>query len=76
MTTVPPPPSKRQKTESIERSRVQQEINEIPTDLGSIRIQFFDASTGNAAGAPILVPVIDATVKNLELLVNSLQGHV
>ena len=76
MATVPPPPSKRQKTEAAERSRLQQEINEIPTNLGSVRIQFFDASTGTAAGALILVPVADATVKNLELLVNSLQGHV
>ena len=77
MTTVLPPPSKRQKLETAERARKQQQdVGEIPHDLGNIRVQFFDHATGNATGGPILVPVADATVKNLELLVNSIQGNV
>ena len=77
MATVIPPPSKRQKLDIAERAREQQQnINEIPQDLGNIRIQFFDHATGKATGGPVLVPVADATVKNLELLVNSIQGNV
>jgi len=77
MATVLPPPSKRQRTDAAERARQQQEIEVIPSDAGTLRLQFFDETTGLAIGdGPILVPVADATPKNLEVLLNALQGHV
>ena len=76
MATLVPPPSKRQKFAAAEKARKQQDIETIPTDLGSIRVQFFDQSNGSAAGPAVAIPVIDATVKNLETLLNALQGNV
>lgn len=77
MATVLPPPSKRQRLETLERAREQQDINNVPSDAGSLRIQFFDETTGLPIGkGPVLVPVADSTPKNLELLLNTLQGHV
>jgi ribosome assembly protein 4 len=77
MATVLPPPSKRQRTEAAERAREQQDIEEVPSDAGSLRLQFFDETTGLPIGqGPVLVPVADANPKNLELLLNTLQGHV
>lgn len=77
MATVVPPPSKRQRVAAAERSREQQETDTIPSDAGSVRIQFFDEITGLPIGqGPVLIPVADANPKNLELLINSLLGHV
>lgn len=77
MATVLPPPSKRQRTDALARAREQQDIEEIPSDAGSLRIQFFDETTGLPIGnGPVLVPVADADPKNLELLLNTLMGHV
>ncbi len=76
MTTILPPPSKRQKTATAERSREQQSIDSVPQDLGSIRVHFYDQSSGLATGAPVSIPVADASVNNLELLLNTLQGNV
>lgn len=75
MTTLIPPPSKRQRTELSERAREQQGIEEIPKNSGSLRIQFFDETTGLPIGGPTQVPVVDASPRNLELLVNSLQKN-
>ncbi|KAL9117159.1 MAG: hypothetical protein Q9187_006307 [Circinaria calcarea] len=75
MATVIPPPSKRQRTAIAERAREQQDVKEIPDNLGSVRVQFFDQATGKSTGGAISIPVADATVKNLELLVNSLLGN-
>ncbi|KAK0100221.1 hypothetical protein ONS96_012397 [Cadophora gregata f. sp. sojae] len=76
MATVLPPPSKRQRTDAAERARQQQDIEEVPSDAGSLRIQFFDETTGLAIGqGSVLVPVADATPKNLELLLNALLAH-
>ncbi|CAG8976638.1 hypothetical protein HYALB_00002154 [Hymenoscyphus albidus] len=76
MSTVLPPPSKRQRTDAAEKARVQQDLEEIPADAGSLRLQFYDETTGLPIGqGPVLVPVADATPKNLELLVNALLGH-
>lgn len=75
MATILPPPSKRQRTAVAERAREQQDLDSIPTDLGNIRVQFVDQGTGKAFGAPVSVPVVDATVKNLELLLNTLQQN-
>ncbi len=76
MATIIPPPSKRQRTAVAERARAQQEVDTIPDNLGSIRVQFIDQATGQSAGPPVSVPVQDATVKNLELLLNTLQRNV
>ncbi|KAL8660173.1 MAG: hypothetical protein Q9202_006769 [Teloschistes flavicans] len=75
MATLIPPPSKRQRVAVAEKAREQQDIDTIPGHLGSVRIHFFDQSTGKATGAPVAIPVADATVKNLELLLNTLQGN-
>jgi ribosome assembly protein 4 len=75
MATVLPPPSKRQRLEASNRSRDQQDI--VPPDVGSLKIRFINTITGVPIGeGPILVPIADATPKNLELLINKLQGHV
>ena len=76
MATTLPPPSKRQRTAAADLSKIQQDIDTIPDNLGSIRVQFLDQATGQSAGAPVSVPVRDATVKNLELLLNTLQRNV
>ena len=76
MATVFPPPSKRQRLAAAETAKTQQEIDTIPPNLGSIRIQFYDQASGKPTGGPVSVPVVDASVKNLELLVNSLLGNV
>ncbi|KAK5711480.1 ribosome assembly, partial [Elasticomyces elasticus] len=75
MATLVPPPTKRQRTETVEKARLQQDIESIPSDLGSIRVQFFDQATGSATGPAVSVPVVDASVKNLETLLNTLQGN-
>ncbi len=76
MATVLPPPSKRIRTAAAEKAREQQDIQIIPDNLGSIRVQFVDRATWKSTAAPVSVPVADATVKNLELLLNTLQGNV
>ena len=76
MATTLPPPSKRQKAAIAEKVQADKEANVIPKDLGSIRVQFVDQSTGQPSGAPVSIPVADATVRNLELLLNTLQGNV
>jgi len=76
MATVLPPPSKRQRLQVAEKARQQQEIQTIPDNLGSIRVQFFDQTTGNATGPAVAVPIVDSTVKNLETLLNTLKGNV
>jgi ribosome assembly protein 4 len=77
MATVVPPPSKRQRTDAANRAREQQDVEEIPTNAGTLRLQFYDETTGLPIGqGPVLVPVADANPKNLELLLNTLQAHV
>ena len=76
MATILPPPSKRQRTAVADKAREQQDVDRTPENLGSVRVQFFDQATGQHTGAPVSIPVADATVKNLELLLNTLQGNV
>ena len=76
MATLVPPPSKRQKTAIAEKAREQQDVDLIPDDLGSIRVQFVDQTSGQSSAPPVSVPVVNATVKNLELLLNTLLKHV
>ncbi|WEW61372.1 ribosome assembly [Emydomyces testavorans] len=75
MATLVPPPSKRQRLEASEKAKLQQEVQTIPDNLGSIRVQFFDQGTGKASGPAVAVPIADATVRNLEILLNTLQGN-
>lgn len=71
MATVIPPPSKRQKTAFAAQSRL--EAQPTPPPTGSIRIRIHDRSTSKPlGGSSVLVSLADATVKNLELLANSL----
>ena len=76
MTTELPPPSKRQKLEASEKARQRAESAIVPTNFGSVRVQFVDQSTGNTTGPVVALPVHDATIKNLENLLNTLQGNV
>lgn len=76
MATVLPPPSKRQRVEASEKIRIQNEADEIPEGLGSIRVQFVDQTTGNGTGPAVAVSIANTTVKNLETLLNSIQGNV
>ncbi|KIW51254.1 hypothetical protein PV05_09993 [Exophiala xenobiotica] len=75
MATVVPPPSKRQKIAALEKAEKAAEDARIPDDLGSVRVQFVDQSTGKTTGPVVAVPVRDATVKNLETLLNTIQGN-
>jgi hypothetical protein len=76
MATVLPPPSKRQRVEASDKAKAKAEANEIPDGLGSVRVQFVDQTTGNGTGPAIGVSIANATVKNLETLLNSIQGNV
>lgn len=76
MATLVPPPSKRQKLEASEKAQRKAEEALIPEGLGSVRIQFVDQGTGQKTGQVVAVPVQDATVRNLEVLLNTLQGRV
>ena len=76
MATITPPPSKKQKIAAETKKQVDQESQRIPLGLGSVRVQFVDQSTEASTGGPISVPLDQANVKNLELLLNSLQGQV
>lgn len=76
MATQLPPPTKKQRLQSGQIGREQQELETIPSDLGSIRVQFYDQSTGVATGPAVSVPIVDATFKNLETLLNTLQENV
>ncbi|EON65046.1 hypothetical protein W97_04281 [Coniosporium apollinis CBS 100218] len=73
MATLVPPPSKRQKTAAAALAREQQEPEIIPE--GTVRIRFQDQSTGEVTGAPVAIPLAHASIRNIELLLNSLQGH-
>lgn len=68
MATIPPPPSKRQKTAVAALAAQQAEIEAPPE--GSVRIQFVDRATGKSTGPSVSVQLAHATVKNLELLLN------
>lgn len=76
MATVLPPPSKRQKLAADDEKRQREEADRIPEGLGSVRVQFVDQASGQSTGAPVSLPLSQANVKNLELLLNSLQGQV
>jgi ribosome assembly protein 4 len=72
MATVVPPPSKRRKLVASELARIQKIPDEVPE--GSIRIRFIDRSTNEPLGPVVSVPLQHSSVKNLEILANSLRG--
>lgn len=76
MATIVPPPSKRQKIAAVEKASRAAEESRIPEDLGTLRVQFVDRNTGQATGPAVAIPGNDATVKNLETLLNTLQNNV
>ncbi|KAF1982315.1 WD repeat protein [Aulographum hederae CBS 113979] len=73
MATVVPPPSKRQKTAAAAITREQQQPQAKPQ--GDVRLHFVDPATGRSIGPPIVVPLARANTRNLNILVNSLQGQ-
>ncbi|KAI1811639.1 soluble quino protein glucose/sorbosone dehydrogenase [Poronia punctata] len=70
MATVLPPPSKRQKREILERSKVQQDVS-TTSITGSIRARFVD-SEGAELAETVEIPLADATEKNVSALLNTL----
>ncbi|KAI9693835.1 MAG: hypothetical protein M1822_003106 [Bathelium mastoideum] len=76
MATVLPPPSKRQKLAAEAKARAEEEErNNIPTNLGRVRVRFHDHASGEPTGPAVYIELKDATVKNLEILANNLDGH-
>jgi ribosome assembly protein 4 len=76
MATIAPPPSKRQKIAALEKAEKVADERIIPAHLGSVRVQFVDQTSGKTTGPVVAVPLKDATVKNLETLLNTIQGNV
>lgn len=74
MTTVLPPPSKRQKRAALEIATTQQDFSESIPDAGSFRARILDD-----AGLPIVeaieVQFADASEKNLSTIVNTILGR-
>ena len=75
MATVLPPRSKRQRVATAEKAKKRQAIATIP-ESGKVRIKFFEQATGQSHTESILIPVAEATTKNLELILNTLQNNV
>ncbi|KAI9651967.1 MAG: hypothetical protein M1831_007470 [Alyxoria varia] len=75
MATLAPPPSKKQKLIAQNAKLEVEGSRRIPDGLGSVRVQFVDQSNGTTTGGPVAIPLAHASVKNLELLLNSLQGQ-
>ncbi len=75
MATVVPPPSKRQRREEIERTKVQQDVTAIlPPEDGSFKARFID-SDGKQMADIIEIPLADASETNVSLLLNTLLGR-
>lgn len=76
MSTVLPPPSKRQKRETLAKTQTQQDVTAVAPGLeGSFKARFVDGE-GQQLAEVIEVPLADASEKNLTLLLNTLQGKV
>ncbi|KAF4876466.1 Ribosome assembly protein 4 [Colletotrichum siamense] len=74
MATVVPPPSKRQKRETLARTQTQQDVDAVTPGLeGSFKARFVDGD-GQQLAEVIEVPLADASEKNLTLLLNTLLG--
>lgn len=73
MSTVVPPPSKRQRREDLAKQSVQQDVTPVQGPVGSFKARFLD-SDGNQTGV-VEVPLADASEKNLSLLLNTLMSR-
>ena len=72
MATLVPPPSKRQKREALERSKVQQDVTiQSQPELGSFKARFVDNDGGQMADV-VEIPFAGANEKNISLLLNTL----
>ena len=76
MATVLPPPSKKRRIELAELAQNQQNVTRIPSDAGSVRVQFKDQESGERVGASILVPLTESSVENLERIYNLISNQV
>ncbi|KKA28409.1 hypothetical protein TD95_000235 [Thielaviopsis punctulata] len=75
MSTLLPPPSKRQRREQLERQTKQQDVSTAAAkDIGSFKARFVDAE-GTQLADVIEVPLADASEKNISLLLNTLMGR-
>jgi ribosome assembly protein 4 len=76
MATILPPPSKRQKREALERSKIQHDpAAAVTTETGSFKARFVDGD-GNQLADVVEIPLADASEKNIALLLNTLLGRV
>ncbi|PPJ58748.1 hypothetical protein CBER1_08387 [Cercospora berteroae] len=75
MSTVLPPPSKRQKTAAATKAREPINTTAETIPAAQQRIQFLDADTGAPASEPVFVQLSQLSPKNLSLLLNTLLGH-
>ncbi|KAH6675362.1 WD repeat-containing protein [Plectosphaerella plurivora] len=74
MSTVLPPPSKRQKREFLEKTQTQSDVAAIVLgEDGSFKARFVD-SDGNQLTEAIEVPLAEASEKNISLLLNTMLG--
>ncbi|PHH66754.1 hypothetical protein CDD81_5886 [Ophiocordyceps australis] len=71
MATVLPRPSKRQRRQDVERTRIQQDVTATAGSAGSFKARFLDGD-GKQICDVIEVPLADASEKNLSLLLNTL----
>jgi ribosome assembly protein 4 len=77
MATTLPPPSKRQKRENLERTRLQQDVTVAANGpAGSFKARFLDGDGKQMVSDVIEVPLADASEKNLSLLLNTLLARV
>ncbi|CAI4216149.1 unnamed protein product [Parascedosporium putredinis] len=75
MATILPPPSKKQKRETLERTKTQQDVSApVEVEAGSFKARFVDGD-GNQLADVIEVPLADASEKNISLLLNTLLGR-
>ena len=76
MATLVPPPSKRQRREEAERTRIQQDVaRKAPEQAGSFKARFVDGD-GKQMADVVEIPLADASEKNVSLLLNTLLGRV
>ena len=76
MATAPPPPNKKQRLAAGSAKFQDEQDRHIPDDLDNVNVQFVDQSTGQPTGGPVSIPLTQATIENLGLLLNSLKDQV
>ena len=67
-------PKKRKRTAQSVDAKPQSQSGSIPSNAGTVRVRFFDETTDDLIGNTLSIAVTDATVQNLERLVNKLSG--